>query len=77
MSLFKKLEQLEKLEDVSIDLEAKDEDGNKIKEFFCDEWQRGKKGLTLLSLITKNPIVKLVILIIISAGDSVSDKICE
>lgn len=70
------LEKLTNLENVSIDLEATESNGEKAKDVFCDHWGNSKKGLTLVLLIVKNPIVKLVVNIVIAVGDGIASKIC-
>ena len=63
------------IDNVSIDTEATHE-GQPAKEVFCQYWADAKRGLDLLSAIVKNPIVKWIVIIVISLGDSVSEKVC-
>lgn len=44
---------------------------------FCQLWPDVKAGLLLFQTIIKNPVVKVVINIIIVAGDAVQTKICN
>ena len=67
---------LENLENVTLDLEAKDE-SHKVKDIFCEHWAQSRKGLQLVTLMVKNPIVKLIVNIVINIGDGIKDKICE
>lgn len=71
-----KLEKLANLENVSLDLEAQESNGEKAKDVFCDHWGQSKRGLTLVLVIVKNPIVKLIVNIVIAIGDGIESKIC-
>lgn len=76
MSLFKHLEKVENFEDISIDHEA-EHDGIKIKDIFCDHWDTAKFGLELFQKGVKNPFMKIVIGIVVHAGDSFAKKLCD
>jgi hypothetical protein len=43
---------------------------------FCEIWPSAKTALELLQSLTKNPIVKSVIAIVITGGDAVASRIC-
>jgi hypothetical protein len=43
----------------------------------CDTWPLVKQGLTLLSEVIKNPIIRVLISSIIAAGDAITSKICR
>ena len=70
-----KLEKLFEMENVSIDLEATHE-GKPAKEIFCDYWETTRTGIELIGAFVKNPIVKLIVRILITVGDGISEKIC-
>ena len=72
-----RLEKLFKMENVSLDLEANVEgQDTKAKDLFCDKWDEAKGALLLIQAIVKNPIVKLIVLIVISVGDGIKEKVC-
>ncbi len=73
----KQLQNLATLKDVTIDENAKHENGELAKNIFCDGWPATKVTLESVSLLIKNPIVKLIIGIVINAGDALSTKICN
>lgn len=70
------LEKLINLEDVTLDLDSTNDNGEKAKDIFCDYWPTTKAGLETTILIVKNPIVKGIIRIIIAVGDGISKKLC-
>jgi hypothetical protein len=43
---------------------------------FCTIWPNAKTALEMLAQLTKNPIVKSVIGIVIAGGDAVASRIC-
>lgn len=71
-----KLEKILKLENISIDFEAKAEGGSKAKEIFCDKWDEARAALDLIVLMVKNPIVKLIVTLVIAVGDGIKTKVC-
>lgn len=76
MSLQSELNQLGDLEDVTLDLNATTANGQSAKNIFCNGWPAAKVVLESISAIIKNPIPKLIIGIVIKAGDALSGKIC-
>ena len=48
----------------------------KAKDIFCSKWDLAKEGLTLLLLIVKNPIARMLINWSVRVGDAVQVKIC-
>ena len=71
-----RLNDLNNLENVSLDMDATSHNGERVTEVFCDNWENSKKGLELVSAMVKNPIVKLIVNIVISVGDGIQQKIC-
>jgi hypothetical protein len=71
-----RLNDLNNLENVSLDMDATSHNGERVTEVFCDNWENSKKGLELVSAMVKNPIVKLIVSIVISVGDGIQQKIC-
>jgi hypothetical protein len=52
------------------------ENVEKKQKKFCEVWPNAKIGLELLIEMTKNPMVKGVIGIVIAGGDVVAKKVC-
>ena len=69
------LNKLTDIENVTLDLSAEHK-GEKAKEVFCENWDNSKKGLELVIVMVKNPIVKLIVNIVIAVGDGIQSKIC-
>lgn len=76
MSFQSDLNQLESFEDISLDTNATTSSGQSAKTIFCNGWPSTKVVLESVSLIIKNPIAKIIIGIVIKAGDALSTKIC-
>ncbi len=47
--------------------------GNKL----CEIWPIAKEGLELLEAAVKNPALKVIIGVIVAAGDAITGKICK
>jgi hypothetical protein len=77
MSFETELNQLSKLEGVSVNLDAKAANGQDAKTIFCKGWPAAKMVLDAIKAMLPNPAVKIVIGIIISAGDALSGRICS
>lgn len=77
MNIFKP----ESFEEVSINLDApstiEEHKGEPAKNFFCENWQNGKKALELAHVMVKNPIVKLIIKCCIFLGNGIEERICK
>ena len=71
-----RLNDLNNLENVSLDMDATSHTGERVTEVFCDNWENSKKGLELVSAMVKNPIVKLIVNIVIGVGDGIQQRIC-
>lgn len=45
---------------------------------FCEIWQTGKQALGILQGVLKNPLVKVIVGVVIAAGDAVAKGLgCE
>jgi len=77
MNLQQQIQNLSALADVSIDQEAKVADGTSAKDIFCTSWPIAKRVLEAIAAITKNPVVRAVISIIITVVDGLSARICQ
>ncbi len=77
MSLQKEMDQLANLEGVTIDTNALLADGKNAKQIFCKGWPATKLVLESIATMIKNPVVKIVIGIIVKAGDALEVKTCE
>jgi len=74
----KNLEQLMDIDRVSIDEEAVHPDtGEKVKDVFCSHWEQSRKGLELLQIAVKNPIVQLIIFAILTLGNGLNKRFCN
>lgn len=76
MSFQAELNKLADFEDISFDASATTADGKNAKEVFCKGWPSAKAVLQSIAAIIKNPLVKIGIGAIVSAGDGLSAKIC-
>ena len=72
-----KLEKILKLENISVDFEAKADGGTKAKDIFCDKWDEAKVSLELIVMMVKNPIVKLLVTLVMAMGDGIQSKVCK
>jgi hypothetical protein len=77
MSLELELNELATLKGVSIDAEAVIASGQSAKSIFCNGWSTAKVVLEATAAMIKNPIAKLIIGIVIKAGNALSAKICS
>jgi len=77
MSLQNEMDQLANLEGMSIDTNALLADGQKAKQIFCHGWPATKVVLDSIAAMIKNPVVKMVIGIIVKAGDALERKNCD
>lgn len=71
------LEKIENLEDITFDTQAEMANGEKAKVIFCKGWSTTKVTLKAIEAIIKNPIIKVIIGIIIKAGDAFEAKNCH
>jgi len=76
MSFQTELNQLADFEEISFDANATTVNGQSAKNIFCNGWPSAKVVLESIALIIKNPIVKIVIGIVVKAGDALSTKVC-
>lgn len=77
MSLQSELNQLGNFEDVSYDASAELANGASAKSIFCNGWPAAKVVLEAIAAMIKNPLVKIIINLVIKAGDALSNKICN
>lgn len=77
MNLQQQIQSLSSLTDVSIDREVKLADGNSAKDIFCASWPVAKRVLEAVAAMNKNPVVKAVILIIVTVGEGFESTICH
>ena len=47
-----------------------------VQSKLCSIWPTVKEGLEILSTVVKNPIVKVVISTVITAGDAIVGQVC-
>lgn len=76
MNFVKELQKINDFEDISFDDQATTIKGKKAKEVFCKGWPSSKIVLEAIVSMVKNPIAKVIIGIVIKAGDALSTKIC-
>lgn len=63
---------------VSMDEEAiHEESGKPAKHVFCNNWDNARIGLEAIRTIVKNPIVKVIVGMVITLGDSAKSKFCS
>jgi len=48
-----------------------------LKNTFCKDWQTAKSVLQTISQVWKNPLAKLIIGAVISAGDAIQGAVCK
>jgi hypothetical protein len=72
----KKLSELSKLENMSIDYDSS-VNGKSAKSLLCENWDAAKIALAAIESMVKNPIVKIVIGIIITVGNGIKGKFCS
>jgi hypothetical protein len=77
MKLDKQLEKLANLEDVSIDTEATNENGERIKEMYCDHLPYAIKGHEMALAVVKNPFAKIIIQLAITLLKAIGNRFCE
>lgn len=73
--LANQLERMDDFHDVSYS-ENVTVQGRNAKDVFCNGWPAAKTVLESIAAMIKNPIVKVIIGIVIKAGDALSAKIC-
>lgn len=76
MNFIKELNNINDFKDISFDEQATTIEGKKAKEVFCNGWPSSRIVLEAIASMVKNPIAKVIIGIVIKAGDALSAKIC-
>jgi hypothetical protein len=77
MSFQSELEKLANFDDITFDTQVQTVTGQSAKNVFCKGWPSTKVVLESIAAMVKNPVVKILIGIVIKAGDALSIKICE
>ena len=77
MSLESELTNLASFQNISYDAKATVASWETAQKVFCAGWPATKQVLEAIESMVKNPIVRIVIGIIVKAGDALAAKICN